>query len=79
MTKAKHSGAFKGHRFPPEIIAYAVWSYFRFADVAITLLCDLAQSFLAAARLVERGQPQPCRQITPGPELMRVPNRGNDR
>tara|TARA_R100001143_G_C3343425_1_gene125484 strand:- start:554 stop:1267 length:714 start_codon:yes stop_codon:yes gene_type:complete len=30
MTKAKHSGAFKGHRFPPEIIAYAVWSYFRF-------------------------------------------------
>ena len=30
MTKAKHSGAFKGHRFPPEFIAYAVWSYFRF-------------------------------------------------
>ena len=30
MTKAKHSRAFKGHRFPPEIIAYAVWSYFRF-------------------------------------------------
>jgi putative transposase len=30
MTKAKHSGAFKGHRFPAEIIAYAVWSYFRF-------------------------------------------------
>jgi putative transposase len=30
MTKAKHSGAFKGHRFPPEIIAYVVWSYFRF-------------------------------------------------
>jgi len=30
MIKAKHSGAFKGHRFPPEIIAYAVWSYFRF-------------------------------------------------
>jgi putative transposase len=31
MTKAKHSGAFKSHRFPPEIIAYAVWSYFRFS------------------------------------------------
>ncbi|MFG6532169.1 IS6 family transposase, partial [Sulfitobacter sp. 1A15258] len=31
MTKAKRSGAFKGHRFPPEIIAYAVWSYFRFS------------------------------------------------
>ena len=31
MTKAKHSGAFKGHRFPPEIIAYAVWCYFRFS------------------------------------------------
>jgi len=30
MTKAKHSGALKGHRFPPEVIAYAVWSYFRF-------------------------------------------------
>jgi len=30
MTKAKHSSAFKGHRFPPEIIACAVWSYFRF-------------------------------------------------
>lgn len=30
MTKAKHSGAIKGHCFPPEIIAYAVWSYFRF-------------------------------------------------
>jgi putative transposase len=30
MTKAKHSGAFKGQRFPPEIFAYAVWSYFRF-------------------------------------------------
>lgn len=31
MTKAKHFGAFKGHRFPPEIIAYAVWCYFRFS------------------------------------------------
>ncbi|MEO9781315.1 MAG: IS6 family transposase [Sedimentitalea sp.] len=30
MTKAKNFGAFKGHRFPPEIIAHAVWSYFRF-------------------------------------------------
>jgi len=30
MTKPKHSGAFKGHRFPPEIIAYAVWAYYRF-------------------------------------------------
>ena len=30
MTKAKHSGAFKGHRLPPEITAFAVWSYFRF-------------------------------------------------
>ncbi|MEP4988388.1 MAG: hypothetical protein ABJV68_11930, partial [Paracoccaceae bacterium] len=26
MTKAKHSGAFKGHRFPPEFIAFAIWS-----------------------------------------------------
>ncbi len=31
MTKAKHSGSFRGHRFPPEIIAYAVWAYYRFA------------------------------------------------
>jgi hypothetical protein len=30
MTKAKQSGAFKGHRFPPEIISYALWAYFRF-------------------------------------------------
>ena len=30
MTKAKQSGAFKGHRFPSEIISYAVWVYFRF-------------------------------------------------
>ena len=30
MTKAKHSGAFKGHRFPRDVIAYAVWAYFRF-------------------------------------------------
>tara|TARA_R110002126_G_scaffold165653_2_gene313495 strand:+ start:2299 stop:2814 length:516 start_codon:yes stop_codon:yes gene_type:complete len=30
MTKPKHSGAFKDHRFPPEIIAYAVWAYYRF-------------------------------------------------
>ena len=28
MTKAKQSGAFKGHRFPS--ISYAVWAYFRF-------------------------------------------------
>ncbi len=31
MTKAKHSGAFKGHRFPPEVISYAIWAYFRFS------------------------------------------------
>jgi len=31
MTKAKNSGAFKGHRFPPEIIAYAVWAYYRYS------------------------------------------------
>jgi len=30
MTKPKQSGAFLGHRFPPEIIAYAVWAYHRF-------------------------------------------------
>jgi len=31
MTKASQSGSFKGHRFPPEVIAYAVWAYFRFS------------------------------------------------
>jgi putative transposase len=31
MTKAKQSGSFKGHRFPPAIIEYAVWLYFRFS------------------------------------------------
>jgi putative transposase len=30
MTKPKQSGAFSGHRFPPEIIAYAVWAYHLF-------------------------------------------------
>ena len=30
MTKPKQSGAFLGHRFPPEIIAYVVWAYHRF-------------------------------------------------
>lgn len=30
MTKPKQSGAFAGHRFPPEIISYAVWAYHRF-------------------------------------------------
>ncbi|CAN0038701.1 unnamed protein product, partial [Chrysoparadoxa australica] len=30
MTNPKQSGAFKGHRFPPEIIAYAVWANHRF-------------------------------------------------
>ena len=30
MTIPKQSGAFSGHRFPPEIIAYAVWAYHRF-------------------------------------------------
>jgi len=31
MTKPKQSGAFSGHRFPPEIIGYAVWAYYRFS------------------------------------------------
>ncbi|AGI70042.1 IS6-family transposase [Octadecabacter antarcticus 307] len=30
MTKPKQSGDFLGHRFSPEIIAYAVWAYHRF-------------------------------------------------
>jgi len=30
MTKSKQSGAFKSHRFASEIIAYAVWAYYRF-------------------------------------------------
>jgi putative transposase len=31
MTEPKQSGAFSGHRFPPEIIGYAVWAYYRFS------------------------------------------------
>ena len=31
MTKHKNSPGFKGHRFPSEIIEYAVWLYFRFS------------------------------------------------
>lgn len=30
MTKRKNLPDFKGHRFPPAIIEYAVWLYFRF-------------------------------------------------
>lgn len=31
MTKRKNFSGFKGHRFPSEIIEYAVWLYFRFS------------------------------------------------
>jgi len=31
MTKRKNFTGFKGHRFPPEIIEYVVWLYFRFS------------------------------------------------
>ena len=31
MTKSKNLPGFKGHRFPPEIIEYAAWLYFRFS------------------------------------------------
>jgi putative transposase len=31
MSKRKNSSGFKGHRFPSEIIEYAVWLYFRFS------------------------------------------------
>jgi putative transposase len=31
MTKCKNSPGFKGHRFPPAIIEYTVWLYFRFS------------------------------------------------
>jgi putative transposase len=31
MTKPKNHPGFKGPRFPPEIIQYAVWLYFRFS------------------------------------------------
>ncbi len=31
MTKHKNLPGFKGHRFPPEIIEYVVWLYFRFS------------------------------------------------
>jgi putative transposase len=30
MIKPKQSGVIKGHHFPSEIIAYAVWAYHRF-------------------------------------------------
>jgi putative transposase len=30
MSKPKQSGAFSGHRFPPEVMGYAVWAYYRF-------------------------------------------------
>jgi putative transposase len=32
MTKPKQSGAFSGLCFPPEIIGYAVWAYYRFSS-----------------------------------------------
>ncbi len=31
MNEQPDASNYKGHRFPPEIIAHAVWLYFRFA------------------------------------------------
>ena len=31
MTKRSNPPSFKGHRFPPEVIEYTVWLYFRFS------------------------------------------------
>lgn len=31
MTKRKNLSGFKAHRFPSDIIEYAVWLYFRFS------------------------------------------------
>jgi len=44
MTKRKNCLGFKGHRFPPEIIKYTVWLYFRFS----LSLCDV--EYLLAER-----------------------------
>ncbi|MDR7030949.1 transposase-like protein [Rhizobium rosettiformans] len=35
MTEAPHTN-FKRHRFPAEIIAYAVWLYYRFPSAFAT-------------------------------------------
>ena len=48
MTKAKHSGAFKDHRFVPKIIAYAAWSYFR-----LPMSMSEVEDLLAARGIIE--------------------------
>jgi transposase-like protein len=59
MTKAKHSGAFKGHRFPPEIIAYAAWCYFRFS----LSLRDVEDLLATRGIIVRQDDPEVARQI----------------
>ena len=43
-----------------------------FADVSVTLLGDATKAFLAAARLIERCETQPCGQVATSLELFRI-------
>jgi len=61
MTKAKQSGAFKGHRFPSEIISYAVWAYFRF-PMSFRDVEDL----LYKRGVNSKGPSHRCKQRLPG-------------
>lgn len=74
MTKPKQSGTFSGHRFPPEIIAYAAWAYHRFpmslSDVeellaarsvvvsSETIRAWVAKFGLQYAKAIRRGRPK---------------------
>ena len=76
MTKAKYSGTFKGHRFPRDVIAYAVWAYFRFAlslrDVedllaerGVIVSYEAIRAWVAKfggqyAKAIRRDRPAPC-------------------
>jgi putative transposase len=78
MSNSKRSGAFKGHRFPPNVIACAVWAYFRFAmslrDVedllaerGVTVSYETIRAWVAKfggryAKAVRRDRPAPSEE-----------------
>ena len=53
----RHPVSYKHHRFPPEIIAHAVWLYFRF-PLSLRLVEEM---------LLERGIVYPTKRSDDGP------------
>ena len=64
MTKRKNYTGFKGHRFPPEIIEYAVWLYIRFSLSLRDVEDLLAERVIITDKLRSYGAAK--RNLTPG-------------